>query len=94
MDHGNTNGFSLPDALIAWTTAGALLAFGVIFLDDAVIMGQTILALGLLVCANEGLKLHAWRAGSAGGHRRIRTALAVAYVLLVCVGFLFPPSGR
>ena len=47
---------SVPDALISWTTSGALVAFGIIFFDDAVIMGHTILLLGLLSAANEVLK--------------------------------------
>jgi hypothetical protein len=92
MDDGHTNGLSVPDALIAWATAGALIAFGVVFFDDAVIMGRTILALGLLSAANEGLKLGAPRGGSRGGYRRIRLLLAVAYVALVLAGFLFPPA--
>jgi hypothetical protein len=92
MDDGHTNGLSVPDALIAWATAGALIAFGVVFFDDAVIMGRTILALGLLSAANEGLKLGAPRGASRGGYRRVRLLLAVAYVALVLAGFLFPPA--
>jgi hypothetical protein len=56
-------------------------------------MGRTILALGILASANEVLKLHAWRAGAAAIYRRIRLALALAYVALVFIGFVFPPSG-
>ena len=92
MNPVQPKGLSLPDALIGWTTAAALLAFGVLFLDDAVIMGRTIFALGVLAIVNEGLKLHAWRAGAGGRYRRIRLALALAYVMLVCIGFLFPPA--
>ncbi|MGA3017711.1 MAG: hypothetical protein ABSF62_11375 [Bryobacteraceae bacterium] len=93
MKDVHTKGSSVPDALIHWTTAGALIAFGVIFFDDAVIMGRTILTLGILSAANEGLKLVALRAGSDGGYWRVRLVLAVAYVVLVLIGFLFPPSG-
>jgi hypothetical protein len=92
MNDAHASGSSVPDALIHWTTAGGLIAFGVIFLDDAVIMGRTILTLGILSAANEGLKLIALRAGSDGGYRRVRSVLAVAYVALVLFGFLFPPS--
>jgi len=80
----------IPDALIHWTTAAALIAFGVLFFDDAVIMGRTILALGILSAANEGLKLRAQ--GSAGGYVRVRLLLAVAYVALVLAGFLLPTA--
>lgn len=82
----------MPDALIHWTTSAALVAFGLIFLDDTVIMGRTILALGVLSAANEALKLRGQRTGVKGGYREVRMALAVAYVALVVVGFLFPPS--
>ena len=80
---------SVPDALIHWATSVALIAFGVMFLDDAVVMGKTILALGLLSAANEGLKLYGRRSGS-GRYRRVRLLVAVAYVALILVGFLFP----
>jgi hypothetical protein len=88
----DTKNASVPDALIQWTTAGALIAFGVMFLDDAVIMGKTILALGVLSAANEGLKLYARRGGSGSRYRRVRLLVAVAYVALVLTGFLFPPG--
>jgi hypothetical protein len=78
--------FSVPDALISWTTSAALIAFGVIFFDDAVIMGRTILALGLLSAANELLKLR--EAGSRAGYQGLRLLLAFAYVALVLIGFL------
>lgn len=77
---------SVPDALIAWTTSAALIAFGVIFFDDAVIMGRTILGLGLLSAANELLKLRASR--SRPNYRGLRLLLAFAYVALVLIGFL------
>lgn len=93
MNDAHTRGSSVPDALITWTTTGALIAFGVIFFDDSVIMGRAILALGMLSAANEGLKLRARRAGSNGGYNRVRLVLAVAYVALVLIGFLFQPSG-
>jgi len=93
MDCAHKRGLSVPDALIAWTTAGALIAFGVIFFDDAVIMGHTILALGVLSAANEGLKLRDLRTGPNGGRRRVRLVLAMAYVALVLIGFLLPRSG-
>ena len=83
---------SVPDVLIHWSTAAALIAFGIMFLDDAVIMGKTILALGVLSAANEGLKWYARRSGSNGHYREIRLLVAVAYVCLVLVGFLFPPG--
>jgi hypothetical protein len=92
MDDSHPSGSSVSDALIHWTTAGGLIAFGVIFFDDAVIMGRTILTLGILSATNEGLKLLALRAGSDGGYRRVRLVLAIAYVALVLIGFLFPPS--
>ncbi|MGA3236952.1 MAG: hypothetical protein ABSG03_11645 [Bryobacteraceae bacterium] len=93
MDDLDTNRQHIPDALIHWTTSAALIAFGVIFFDDASIMGRTILALGILSAANEGLKLRAIRTVSNTGYRWLRLSLAVAYVLLVLIGFLFPPSG-
>jgi hypothetical protein len=92
MSGVHTRGSSVSDALIQWTTAGALIAFGIMFFDDAVIMGHTILALGILSAANEGLKLRARHAGSDGGYRRVRLVLALAYVALVLIGFLSPPS--
>jgi hypothetical protein len=92
MNGAHTRGSSVPDALITWTTAGALVTFGVIFFDDTVIMGRTILTLGILSAANEALKLLALRAGSNGGYRRVRLVLAVAYVTLVLIGFLLPLS--
>ncbi|MGA2146816.1 MAG: hypothetical protein ABSH49_17845 [Bryobacteraceae bacterium] len=94
MDDRHARRPPVPDALITWTTAGALVTFGIIFFDDAVIMGRTILTLGILSAVNEGLKLHALRAGSNGGYGRVRLVLAVAYVVLVLAGFLFPSSGR
>ena len=93
MNNLDANRQSIPDALIHWTTSGALIAFGVIFFDDASIMGRTILALGILSAANEGLKLRAVRRASNTGYRWVRLSLAVAYVSLVLIGFLFPPSG-
>lgn len=77
---------SAPDALIAWTTSAALLAFGIVFFDDAVIMGRTILLLGLLSGANEALKV--WAARMGGDHRSLRLVLAIAYAGLVLTGFL------
>jgi len=90
MNSSNTNPSVIPDAVIAWSTTGALIAFGVIFFDDSVIMGRTILALGVLSAANEALKLRARRSGSRGGYGWIRLALAVAYAGLMLIGFLFP----
>lgn len=49
MNHNLARDLSLPDALFAWTTSAAVIAYGVIFFDDAVIMGRTILAPGTLV---------------------------------------------
>ena len=88
-----TNRLSIPDALIQWTTTAALIAFGVIFFDDASIMGRTILALGFLSAANEVLKLRSIRKISSTGFGWVRLSVAVVYVLLVLIGFLFPPSG-
>jgi len=82
---------SIPDRLIAGTTSAALIAFGITFFDDAVIMGHTILTLGLLSAGNELLKLRAARSGA--DNRRVRLGLALAYVTLVLAGFLFPPPG-
>jgi hypothetical protein len=93
MNNRNTNWPSIPDALIHWTTTAALITFGVIFFDDAHIMGRTILALGILSAANEALKWRALRAASNAGYKWLRLSLAVAYVFLVLVGFFFPPSG-
>lgn len=84
MKYLNGNPSLIPDKVITWSTSGALIAFGIIFFDDSVIMGRTILALGVLSAANEVLKL-------LGGHRRLRLALAIAYAGLVLIGFLFPP---
>lgn len=85
MRYLDANPSLVPDAVITWTTTAALIAFGVIFFDDSVIMGRTILALGVLSAANEALKLR-------GGHRRVRLGLALAYAALVLAGFLFPPA--
>ena len=92
MEQAPAKGTSVPDVLIHWTTAAALIAFGLIFLNDAVIMGRTILALGILSAANEALKLRGQRKGLTGGYRHVRLLVAVAYVALVLIGFLFPPS--
>jgi hypothetical protein len=93
MNDVHPSGSPVPDALIAWTTAGALIVFGVVFFDDAFVMGRTILALGILIAANEALKLRARRTGSGGGYGRVRWIVAIAYVALVLVGFLLPPAG-
>jgi hypothetical protein len=93
MNDLHTKRQSVPDALIHWTTTGALIIFGVIFFDDANIMGRTILALGILSAANEVLKLRAMRAVSNAAYTRVRLLLAVVYVVLVLIGFLNPPSG-
>jgi hypothetical protein len=81
---------AVADAVIVWTTSVALIAFGVIFLDDSAIMGPTILALGILMSANAALKLLARRAGAAGGFGRLRLLLSVLYAALVLSGFLGP----
>ena len=90
MSGPHSRHLSVPDALIAWTTSIALVAFGVIYLDDAVIMGRTILGLGLLSAANEALKLLALRTGN--DYRLLRLGLAFAYLGLVLIGFLSPPA--
>ncbi len=82
----------LPDVLIAWTTAGALIAFGIMFFDDAVIMGRTVLLLGLLSAGNELLKLFGLRTGLQSQSYRMRLILAVVYVTLVLIGFVSPGS--
>ncbi len=92
MNGSHTNRASVPDALIHWTTAGALIAFGVIFFDDAAIMGRTLLVLGVISATNEGLKLRSMRAASNAGYGWVRLLLAVTYVLLVVIAFFFPPS--
>lgn len=94
MNNAQARRLSVPDILITWTTTAALIAFGVIFFDDAVIMGRTILALGVLSAANEGLKLRGLHSGPHGSHRKVRLALAVAYVVLVLIGFFAPHAGR
>jgi hypothetical protein len=85
---------SMPDALIAWTTAIALVAFGIAFFDDAAIMGRTLLLMGLLCAGNEALKLAERRTGAPGRFRRLRMACAVLYLAFMLIGFLFPPAGR
>lgn len=92
MEEADTKKASVPDALIHWSTAAALIAFGVMFLNDAVIMGKTILALGVLSAANEGLKLYARRGGSIRRYSYVRLLVAMAYVALIIVGFFFPPG--
>jgi ABC-type tungstate transport system substrate-binding protein len=81
---------SVPDALIAWTSGAALVSFGLMFLDDAVIMGHTLLTLGLLIVVNEALKLHASFTRAAHGHEKLRLAVAIVFVALVVYGFVFP----
>lgn len=85
---------TVPDALIAWTSAAALMSFGFIFLDDAVIMGPTILTLGILIAANEALKLRAKFAGAKHGYQRLRLAVALVFVALVFFGFFFSPAAQ
>ncbi len=92
MDEFANRGASIPDALIHWSTAGALIAFGVMFFNDTVIMGRTILTLGLLSASNEALKLRGKRTGSTSGYREVRMVVACAYVALMVIGFLFPPT--
>ncbi len=88
----HTRASSLPDNLIAWTTASALIAFGIIFFDDAAIMGRTILALGVISAVNHFLKRWETHSQASGKYRRARLILAIAYVALVLAGFLFPPE--
>lgn len=90
MNHNVARELSVPDALFAWTTSAALIAFGIIFFDDAVIMGRTILGLGALIAGNELLKLRSARTG--GDYRRVRLLLALVYLGLVLTGFISPPS--
>ena len=90
MSDNLSRGISVPDALIAWTTSAALIAFGIVYFDDAAIMGRTILALGVLSAGNEALKL--WAVRSQGDYRRLRLGLALAYLALVLIGFLSPPA--
>ena len=83
---------SLPDNVIAWTSASALIAFGIIFFNDAAIMGRTILALGFIGAANEILKRWEIHSEATGRYWWARLILAVAYLILVLTGFLFPPE--
>jgi hypothetical protein len=91
MDTRPKRTVSPPDSVIAWTTAAGLVFFGIIFFDDSVIMGRTILTLGLLSVANEALKL---RAGPSGAdYSGLRLALALAYLGLVVMGFVLGSLG-
>ncbi len=81
---------SFSDTLINWTTAVALLAFGIIYANDDSIMWRTILALGGLMAASEIVKIGELRRGSTATRRRWRLAFAVAYTGLIVFGFLFP----
>jgi hypothetical protein len=83
---------SLPDDLISWATASGLIAFGVIFIDDAVIMGKTIFALGIIAATSRVLKRAEARSQPPDRYRRARLTLAIAYIALLLVGFLFPPG--
>ena len=83
---------TMPDALINWTTTVALLAFGIIYVDDSAIMWRTILSLGILSGANEILKVREARTGATPGFRRVRLALALAYAGLMLFGFFAPPG--
>ena len=88
MNDAQASWSSVPDALITWTTAAALIAFGAVFSSEAIIMGRIILALGILSAASEGLRMRALRTGPTGGNQRFRLMLAVAYVVLVSIGFI------
>ncbi len=90
MENINAQKSSLPDALFAWTTSISLVAFGIIFFNDAVIMGRTILVLGLLSITNEALK---WRAARSGSdYRRLRLVLGLTYLAFVLSGFFAGPA--
>lgn len=81
---------SVPSALITWSTAAALIAFGVVLSSQGIIMGRAVLALGILSAANEGLRLRAQRTSFNSNYERFRLVLAVVYVVLISVGlFLF-----
>jgi hypothetical protein len=86
MSQMHTRASSVPDNLTAWTTASALIAFGIIFFDDAAIMGRTILALGFISAANQVLKPWEIHSQAAGRYRYARLILAIAYVTLMAGG--------
>jgi len=88
----HTRASSTPDYLIAWTTASALIAFGIIFFDDVSMVGRTILVLGLIGAANQVLKRWESHSQVPGTYRRARAIPSIAYVILVLRGFLFPPE--
>jgi hypothetical protein len=90
MNDSNLRGVSVADALIAWTTSAALVALGVIFFEDAVIMGRTILTLGLLSASNEVLEMRA--AGPVGDYRRLRLGLAPKLRGIHIGGLSIPPA--
>jgi hypothetical protein len=79
---------SVPDSLINWTTAAALVAVGGILSSEGVILGRTLLALGILSGASRLLRLRAVRTGLHGGYQWFRFVLAVVYVVLLSVAFL------
>ena len=83
MKDGQTQQSPVPDALIFWTTSAALIGLGIVFFDDAIAIGRAVLALGLLSAANAGLRLRAVSEGAQSRYRRLRLALAIAYVALV-----------
>jgi hypothetical protein len=91
MDQTQRCPSSISDNLISWTTASALIALGILFLDDAIIMGRTILVLGLISATDQVLKWNEILSPMVTRYRRARLMLSIAYVALVLVGFLFPP---
>ena len=65
-----------PDGLIAWTSGTALVAFDVMFPDDAVMIAHALLTLGVPIVVNEALELCASLTGPKHGHQRLRLAVA------------------
>jgi hypothetical protein len=88
MNAGHAHEPSVSDVLIAWTTATALITFGVILSNDAIIIGPAILTLGVLSLTNEVVRLCTARTGLNGGYPKVRWALAIGCIATALIGFL------